>query len=97
MNVSITQAMACGLPVIATRHSGFPEQVLHGTTGILVAEGDWAALGAAILDLATHPERCSEMGAAGRLHAQERYDSGQLLDRQVRLYCDLLPVEPRLK
>lgn len=90
MNVSVSQAMACGLPVIATRHSGFPEQVLDGTTGTLVPEGDWRALARAISSLIEHPDRWAPLGRAGREHVEKKYDNATLLDAQVRLYNELI-------
>ena len=41
---SVLEAMATGLPVVATRHGGIPEAVDHGRTGFLVAEEDHVAL-----------------------------------------------------
>ncbi|MEQ1746167.1 MAG: glycosyltransferase family 4 protein [Saprospiraceae bacterium] len=46
--VALLEAHAVGLPVLATRHGDFPEQVLHGRTGLLVNEGDAHALAEAI-------------------------------------------------
>jgi glycosyltransferase involved in cell wall biosynthesis len=89
MNVSISQAMACGLPVIATRHSGFPDQVIDGVTGILVPEGDWQALARTIIELAGDPGRWSAMGRAGFEHARKNYDTNQLIEEQIRLYDEL--------
>ncbi len=61
---AMLEAMATGLPVFATRHGGIPEAVEHGVTGWLVAEGDHAALGQALLDLAADPARLEAMGLA---------------------------------
>ena len=54
MNTVVTQAMACGLAVVTTRHSGLPEQVVDGVNGFVVEEGDWRALGERLVHLATH-------------------------------------------
>ena len=77
---TLAEAMATALPVVATRHSGIPEQVLDGETGILVAEGDVAGMGAAIARLLADPGLAARMGAAGRARALERLDQSRLLD-----------------
>lgn len=82
--------MACGLPVIATRHSGLPEQVVNGRSGIVVPEGDWRALADAIVELVEHPERWAALGRFGHAHVTEQYNAKILMDRQVVLYESLL-------
>jgi len=64
--VSILEAMAAALPVVATRHSGIPEAVLDGETGLLVAEQDIDGMAAAMIALLTQPGRATAMGGAGR-------------------------------
>lgn len=89
MNVSISQAMACGLPVIATRHSGFPEQIQDGITGLLVPENDWQALAGAIVHLIDHPDLWAPMGRAGRARVERIYGGGHLIDKQLLIYEEL--------
>jgi starch synthase len=62
----IAQAMATGLPVIATSATGVRELVTDGVEGIVVAPSDAQALANAIESLLTDPERGRAMGAAGR-------------------------------
>ncbi|MEL6208585.1 MAG: glycosyltransferase family 4 protein, partial [Pseudomonadota bacterium] len=64
--VVLMEALAAGLPVVATRITGVPELVAHGETGLLVTPGDPAALAAALEDLAARPDHGASMGAAGR-------------------------------
>ena len=90
MNTIISQAMATGLPVITTRHSGLPEQVLDGRNGAVVPEGDPKALAEGILFLMEHPELWPQFGRFGRAHAAENYDSKRLIRKQVELYTRLL-------
>ena len=66
----ILEAMASGLPVVASGISGIPLAVEHERTGLLVPEKDPAALSAAILDLLSNPERAREMGERGRRKAE---------------------------
>ncbi len=82
--------MACGLPVITTRHSGLSEQVADGATGIVVPEGDWHALAGAIMHLMDHPELWGAMGRAGRARVERQYGNERLLDEQVEVYQRLI-------
>ena len=74
--MALIEAMAAGLPVVATDVSGTRGVMLHGETGLLVPPGDAAALAQAIAALLAEPERAARMGAAGRLRV-ERYFSAR--------------------
>jgi colanic acid/amylovoran biosynthesis glycosyltransferase len=63
---SLLEAMATGLPALATRHGGIPEAVAEGVSGHLVDERDAPALAAAALRLIEDPERLAAMGVAAR-------------------------------
>ena len=89
MNTVISQAMATGLPVVTTRHSGLPEQVLDGKNGAVVPESDPNALAERIVFLIEHPELWPEFGRFARAHAKENYDSRRLIRRQIHYYTDL--------
>lgn len=69
----ITEAMACGLPVVSTTVAGIPEMVEHGVTGLLVAPKDEGAMADAISGLAGDVERRRAMGEAGRARAQRLF------------------------
>jgi colanic acid/amylovoran biosynthesis glycosyltransferase len=81
----IKEAMAVGLPVVATRHSGIPEIVIDGETGRLVAERDDEALAGAVRDLLAARERWGAYAASGRAHVEREYDIETLNDRLVEL------------
>jgi colanic acid/amylovoran biosynthesis glycosyltransferase len=69
--VAIMEAMAHGLPVISTRHSGIPFLVPDGIEGILSREKDVTAMSESILKLAANFQMRVQMGKAARKHAQD--------------------------
>ncbi len=87
--VAIMEAMATGMPVISTMHSGIPELVQDGRCGFLVPEGDEEALAGRILFLAGHHETWGPMGRQGRTIVEEQYDINRLNDRMAVLYEDI--------
>lgn len=86
----LQEAQACGLPVIATLHNGFPEGVLDGQSGFLVPEGDVKALAEKLEYLVTHPQIWLKVGRAGRKFVEKRYDSDRLNKQLVKIYQELL-------
>lgn len=66
----ILEAMASGLPVVASAISGIPLAVTHGETGLLVPEGDGPACAAALAALALDPPRRAAMATAARARAE---------------------------
>jgi glycosyltransferase involved in cell wall biosynthesis len=70
----ILEAMAVGLPVIATRVGGIPEMVIHGETGLLIPPNSPEALSEAIRELAKDPMRRRAMGIAGRDRIEKYFD-----------------------
>jgi glycosyltransferase involved in cell wall biosynthesis len=80
---SVTEAMATGLPVVATSIRGCREAVVHGETGLLVPPKDSRALTDAVIYLLEHPEEARRMGRAGRSRAEELYDQRLVQSRFV--------------
>lgn len=78
--VSIMEAMAMGLPVLSTIHSGIPELVKAEETGLLAHERDYIAIAENIADLATHPVRAFEMGRKGRERVCELHERARQAD-----------------
>lgn len=83
--VSLMEAMACGLPVVSTYHSGIPELVVDGVTGFLTPERDVDALALALQHLVEHPARWPAMGAAARAVVERQHSIEVLNDRLVEL------------
>ena len=90
MKTSIAQAMATGLPVIATNHGAMSDQVLDGITGYLVPEADYKALGERIAYCIEHPEEWPAMSQRAQEHVRATYDSKLLISKQVDLYESLV-------
>jgi glycosyltransferase involved in cell wall biosynthesis len=79
--VAILEAQMAGLPVVSTRHSGIPEIVVDGETGLLVDEGDDAAMGKAMSKLARDPALAGRLGRNARTRALKLYSlDGSLAD-----------------
>ncbi len=83
---AIKEAMATGLPVISTLHSGIPELVTDGVSGLLVPERDAASLADALTYLIRDPEICKEMGQAGRRKIELKFDTNALNKELEELY-----------
>lgn len=64
--LSVTEAQAAGLPVVATRHAGIKDVVVEGETGLLVNEGDVQGMAEHMIRLADDPALAGELGRAGR-------------------------------
>lgn len=89
---TLKEAMAMGLPVVATDHGGIPELVEDGVSGYLVPERDADAIGDALSRLIARPDRWPEMGRAGRRAVEAQFDMARLNDRLVLLYRTLAAV-----
>jgi colanic acid/amylovoran biosynthesis glycosyltransferase len=88
--VSLMEAHAVGLPVLATRVGSVQQIVLDGISGFLVPPGDSAAMALYLGQLIDHPAERAEMGRRGRAHVENHYDIDRLNDRLVAIYENLL-------
>jgi colanic acid/amylovoran biosynthesis glycosyltransferase len=89
--VAIMEAMASGLPVVSTDHSGIPELVTSDETGYLVPEKDASALAQMILRLAREPESWAALGRRGRERIERDYDVHRLNDQLVDILSSAAP------
>jgi len=83
------EAMACGIPVVASRVGGIPEIVNDGETGLLVPPGDDELLAAAIVRLSRDPQLRRSMGRAGMKRYLELFSIERMGDAVMRLYEEL--------
>jgi sugar transferase (PEP-CTERM/EpsH1 system associated) len=84
------EAMAVGLPVVATAVGGTPEVVVDGETGLLVPARDPDALARAVAHLLHDPELWRRMGQAGRRRVEQHFSEAQMVRQTERLYDELL-------
>jgi glycosyltransferase involved in cell wall biosynthesis len=87
---TVLEAMASGLPVLATRVGGTAELVVNGQTGLLVPAGDIDAMARGILALVQNPEQTSAMGIAGRKRAETEFSLKSMVGTYAELYSRLL-------
>ena len=87
---SIVEAMASGLPVVATDVGGIPEAVINGETGLLVRPGDVSSLANAILDLLRNEDKRKVMGEAGRQRVVDLFSWEQSVTKFLSKYKTLL-------
>ena len=83
------QAMASGIPVVATGVDGIPEAIQDGINGFLLPPGDIDGMAAKIIYLIRHPEKAREMGEKGKRLVGE-FDIWRMLEQQEELYDNLL-------
>jgi glycosyltransferase involved in cell wall biosynthesis len=87
---AILEAMAAGLPVIATRVGGNVELVEDGRTGLLFPAGSDEAFAASVAKLVKNPELRVQMGMEARTRALAKYQLGSVVGQFRNLYTSLL-------
>lgn len=92
MSLVLQEAMACGLPVVATRIPGSEELILDGETGLLVTPEDVAGLAAAVARFTADPALIHRWGLAGRQRVETRYSWRAAAEAYLALGG--LPTEP---
>lgn len=86
LSIVLLEALAAGLPVVATRVSGTEEVMRDGVHGRVVPPREPLALAAALRELLDAPERARQLGAAGRMRVLERFSGRAMAQAHLDLY-----------
>lgn len=87
---SLLQAMAAGVPVVATRVGGVPEVVIHEKTGLLVDPGDHEGLAKGIIRILGNPDMSARFAESAKKHVMDNHSVKYMVDKIEGLYKDLL-------
>jgi len=88
--IAIVEAMACGLPVVATRVEGVVDIIEEGVDGFLVPPRSPEPLADQILRLLRHPELGKRVGTQARRKVEQNFDIRDMIDRMANIYLKLL-------
>jgi len=86
LGLSVLEAQAAGLPVVASEIGGIPTLIEDGTTGVMVPAGDAAALAGAITRLLQDPARSRDMGLRAREFVQSRFSAAVMVEKTTNVY-----------
>lgn len=93
--VALMEAMACGLPVIATHLSGIPELVKPEQTGFLVEPASAGALAKALTDVYHKPELASTLAENGRIQVTDEFDLQVNVNKLGQLFKQITQLQPQ--
>jgi glycosyltransferase involved in cell wall biosynthesis len=85
----LLEALACGLPALATAVGGSPEVIEDGVNGVLVPPEDAGLLADGLLHLARDPDHARTLGAAARQTIEARFSMETVVQRYEELYVRL--------
>ena len=92
--MAMVEALACGVPVVATATEGAREIVEEGVTGLLVPAGDVESLASSITSLLEDDERRRDFGARALAAARQRFDVARMVEATERVYAEAFARAP---
>jgi glycosyltransferase involved in cell wall biosynthesis len=90
---AVLEAMACGVPIIATSVGGIPDIIQNGRNGLLIAPDDIQALSSALASLFTDAALAARIGNRARIDAETLYSLDRITDTYLALYHDLMRLQ----
>ncbi|HXZ43263.1 MAG TPA: glycosyltransferase family 4 protein, partial [archaeon] len=90
LGLSLLEAAAAGVPVVASRVGGIPEVVQDGVNGLLVPPADAQALATAIVRVLREPALGRTLGKAGRELVRQNFSAAKMVDGNLRVYREIL-------
>jgi glycosyltransferase involved in cell wall biosynthesis len=89
---SMLEAMATGLPVVATDHGGIPEAIENGVSGILVPERDYEALSHALLEAVKDRDLLARLARNGANVVAQKFDQQNQIRRLEEIYLGMISI-----
>jgi len=93
LGLSLMEAMACGLPVVASDVGGIKSLIQDGHNGLLIRPADSKGLSFAILELLQNPERAEKLGRAARVFINQNFSQENMILETERVYRECLNVK----
>jgi glycosyltransferase involved in cell wall biosynthesis len=91
---TVLEAMAMGLPVVATNVGMVPEVIDDGVTGLIVSPGDSAGIASALQELLSDSLLRESMGKAARMYARKAFSIERMADGYLRLFAEVCTPQP---
>ena len=88
--LTVTEALACGIPVVATDVGGIKEQIVDGKTGFLTSATDPEDMAEKIKGLIENPDKRKDMGLQAGKHARIKFDVHRMVDDYLNLYTEVI-------
>ncbi len=91
---SLLEAMSFGLPVVATRHSGIPEAVTDGASGLLIDQAEPEAMANAIWQLLQNAKQYAQLSEGARHIVCDRFSTDKSVENLERVYAEAIDARP---